>query len=155
MIQRIQSVYLAIVILLSLLFIKGSVFNFADASGSTFSLTITGNMIDQAGKAVTQVENFWPLIILSILIPSVSLITIFLYKKRKIQLILAVSVIVMASFLAVAVTWYAFSATKTFSYTIIPGLKMAIPLFILLFSILACRGILKDDRLVRSYERLR
>jgi hypothetical protein len=155
MIQRIQSLYLAMVIMLSLLFFTGDIFNFVDASGKAFNLIITGNLTDHAGTALTHLENLWLLTVLLILISSVSLITILLYKNRKVQLLLAVSVIVMASCLAVALSWYAYSITRTFSLTIIPGLKMTIPVFNLIFSILAFRGILKDDRLVKSYDRLR
>jgi hypothetical protein len=36
-----------------------------------------------------------------------------------------------------------------------PGFRMAIPLLQLIFSVLAWRGIKKDDDLVKSYDRLR
>ena len=39
--------------------------------------------------------------------------------------------------------------------TIIPGIKMVVPLLILIFGILAQRGIKHDENLVRSYDRLR
>lgn len=155
MIQRIQSLYLAMVIMLSLLFFTGNIFNFADASGKVFNLIMAGNLTDHEGTTLTHLDNLWPLIVLLILISSVSLITILLYKNRKVQLLLAVSVIVMVSCFAVALSWYAYSVTRIYSLTIIPGLKMTIPVFDLIFSILAWRGILKDDRLVRSYDRLR
>jgi hypothetical protein len=38
---------------------------------------------------------------------------------------------------------------------IIPGVLMLLPLFLLLFSVLAFIGIRKDERLVKSYDRMR
>jgi hypothetical protein len=143
------------VILLSLLFFTGNVLKFADSSGNAFNLDITGNLTDNAGKAFMQVENLWLLTVIIILISLISIITILLYKNRKVQLLLAMSVIVLAAGFIIAVSWYAYSLANSFSFAIIPGFKMVIPVFNLIFSILACRGILKDERLVKSYDRLR
>jgi hypothetical protein len=155
MIQRIQSLYLTMVILISLLFFSGNIFKFADESGKVFKLMITGNMTDQAGKTFANVEYLWPLTVILILISSLALVTIMLYRNRKVQLRLAISVIVIAGCFIIAVSWYGFDLTNTFRFKIIPGFKMTLPVFNLIFSILAYRGILKDERLVKSYDRLR
>jgi hypothetical protein len=143
------------VLLLSLLFFTGSVLKFADTSGNAFNLAITGNLTDTAGKTFTQVQSLWPITVILILISILSIITILLYGNRKVQLLLAMSVIVLSGGLIIAVSWYAYSLANSFSFAIIPGFKIIIPVFSLIFSILAYRGILKDERLVKSYDRLR
>jgi hypothetical protein len=65
------------------------------------------------------------------------------------------AVILAATGLIIALAYYAISLMHAFRLTIIPGFKMAIPVLNLIFSVLAYRGILKDDRLVKSYDRLR
>jgi hypothetical protein len=155
MIQRIQSVYLTLVLLLSLLFFTGAVLNFTAGEQNTVKLMLNGMLTDHSGQTIGQVENTWPLTILGILIALFSLITIFLYKNRKIQLIMAKAVVALAALLIIAVAWYGFNAITAFKLEIVPGVKMAVPVLILIFSILALRGILSDDRLVKSYDRLR
>ena len=44
---------------------------------------------------------------------------------------------------------------KKYGAELEPGLKMVIPLLIMISVTLAYRGISKDDRLVKSYDRLR
>jgi hypothetical protein len=155
MIQRIQSVYLTFIILLCPLFFSGGVLNFADASGKELKLLLAGNLTDQNNQSLAMVANMWPLSLLLILIMLLSLITIFLYKNRKIQLLLAKGVTGLSVVLIIALSWYGSDVISNYKTTIAPGLKMAVPVLILLFSILAWRGILKDDRLVKSYDRLR
>jgi hypothetical protein len=155
MIQRLQSLYLLIVLLLSLLFFGGAVFNFTDESGKAIQMQLSGNLTDQAGQSLSQAQTAWPIAGLLILISALSLITIFLFKNRKVQLLLAMAVILAATGLIIALAYYAISLMHAFRLTIIPGFKMAIPVLNLIFSVLAYRGILKDDRLVKSYDRLR
>jgi hypothetical protein len=155
MIQRIQSIYLTLVLLLTLLLFRGSIFNFTDESGKAKNLMLNGNLSDQAGQSFLQIVNIWPLTVILILLASFSLITLLLFKYRKIQLFLALSVVVMAAGLTIALSCYAFIAINNFNLSIMPGFKIPIPVLILIFSILAYRGILKDDRLVKSYDRLR
>jgi hypothetical protein len=155
MIQRLQSLYLTFVVLLSLLFLIGAVFNFTDESGKNIQLLLNGNLIEQAGQSLSKAQPAWLPAGLIILISALSLVTIFLFKNRKVQLILAMAVSLAASGLIIALSFYAISFMHAFRLTVIPGVKMAIPLLILIFSILAYRGILKDDRLVKSYDRLR
>ena len=87
MIQRIQSLYLTFVIILCLLLFSGSILSFTDgirkcskAYQERKHLTRTEQVCWQ------QVANMWPLTAILILIALLSLITIFLFKNRKIQI---------------------------------------------------------------------
>jgi len=155
MIQRLQSLYLTLVLLFSLLFFFGSALNFVDGSGNTIMLMVNGNLTNQNDQAIGQVPNTWLITSVLIMISLLSVITIFLFKNRKMQLIVAIGVMILSAGLIMALSCYGYNVISNFGMKISPGIKMAVPLLILIFSILAYRGILKDDRLVKSYDRLR
>jgi hypothetical protein len=51
--------------------------------------------------------------------------------------------------------YVSFRIVSKFDARLIPGFKIILPIVILVLSILAFRGIKKDDQLVKSYDRLR
>ncbi|HUX57988.1 MAG TPA: DUF4293 family protein [Bacteroidales bacterium] len=155
MIQRLQSLYLSLTILLPLLFLKGSFLTFIDKSGSAIKITFNGIVKVTDTQGFELVEKLLPLSTLIIVIPVLSLITLLLYKNRKIQKLFAVIIIVLASGLIVISAYYSFTICNNYSTAVILGVKMGIPILILILSILAYNGIRKDDRLVKSYDRLR
>ncbi len=155
MIQRLQSVYLSLTTLLSLLFLNGSIINFIDKSGSVFKITFSWIVKETAGKGLEVVEKLIPLSIVIILIPLISLISIFFYRNRKIQLRLTLIVITSIIGFIILSGFYSMKVITGFGAEIVPGYKMVIPVLMLIFSFLAYRGIKKDDQLVKSYDRLR
>jgi len=155
MIQRLQSLYLSLTLALSLLLFTGKILSFRDEGGKAISLFPDGNLTDQAGRTFAHVPVIWPFLVILIMIALLSLITILFYKNRKIQLSLAISLIALSSVLMISLGWYAMRIINNYSLAFLPGLKTCIPVIILILSILAYRGILKDERLVKSYERLR
>ncbi len=155
MIQRIQSLHLILIVVLSVLFLTGTFLDFTDESGQKVSLALNGNLGIQSGVPLMHVSKIWiPDLILAAL-PLMSLITMFWFRNRKIQMLLAVSVTSLASALIIALSWFALNLANSLRLGLRPGIRLAIPALILVFSILAYRGILKDDRLVKSYDRLR
>jgi len=155
MIQRIQSVYLSFTILLTLSFFQGTIFSFTDKSVKAIKLVYEGVLVNSSGQDFVQVEKIWLLSVILILIPLVSLLTILIFRNRKIQLFLSLSVIILSAALILTLSWYIFKIVGKYMTDIIPGFRMAVPILILIFSILAYRGIRKDDRLIKSYDRLR
>ena len=155
MIQRIQSVYLSLITLLSLLFLTGSFLTFTEKSGSLIRVAFNGIFRDNAGQNLELIEKLLPLSIIIILIPILSLIAIFIFKNRKIQMKVVLILIILSIVLIIALIHVSFRIISKFDATIIPGIKMILPVLILIISILAYRGIRKDDQLVKSYDRLR
>lgn len=155
MIQRIQSVYLSLVFLLSLLFLKGSFLSFAEKSGSVIKITFSGIIRDSGLLGTEQIGKTWLLAIFIILIPIISLITILLFKKRKIQLWFSLTLILInAGFIGIAF-YYSWFMITNYRADLVPEIKIILMPVILIFAILAYRGIKKDDNLVKSYDRLR
>jgi hypothetical protein len=118
-------------------------------------LTIKGLLRVPDGNGNELIDRMLPLFALMILIPALALVTIFLYKNRKIQLLLSSIGIVLSSGLILCSIYYSYIICMRYDATVNPVLKSAIPVLILVFYYLAYRGIRKDDRLVKSYDRLR
>ncbi|MEI6048921.1 MAG: DUF4293 domain-containing protein [Bacteroidota bacterium] len=155
MIPRIQNLYLFLTTMLSLLFLKGGIINFMDKSGSIIKVTFNGLLRNTDGQAFELIDKLLPLSAIIVLIPAISLITILFFKNRKVQLLLAMSLIILVAGLIIFSCYYCWFVISGFGAAITPGFKLAIPVLILIFSILAYRGIKKDENLIRSYERLR
>jgi hypothetical protein len=155
MIQRIQSLFLAVVIVISLFLFNGSYLVFSENSGSVIKVAFSGIERNNAEEGSQLLQIVYPYSALVILIPLLSLITLVVYKKRRIQLWLVLTLIVIVFLLiGMSVYYYRFVST-TYSSRFDPGFMLVIPLLLLLFSFLAYRGIKKDDQLVKSYDRLR
>lgn len=139
MLQRIQTIWLLLA---------------AVAAGLTFKLSFfSGNIIaaDQTKKfeALTATGN-WALLILTGLLTGLILITIFLYKNRKLQIRIVLACIIVS--LINLVLYYL--QTKKFAegnFDLTALLALVIPVFL----ILSIRGISKDEKLVKSLDRLR
>jgi hypothetical protein len=142
-------------VLLSSLLIPGSFLNFTEKTGSVIRVSFNEVVRDNAGKATELLEKLMPLSVLIVLIPVISLATIFFFKKRKFQLQLSRLLIFLAGILVIAYIHVSFRIVSKFDAGLIPGFKMILPVLILILSILAYRGIRKDDQLVKSYDRLR
>jgi hypothetical protein len=155
MIQRIQSLYLSLTTLLSFLFLNGSFLNFADRSGSLIKVTFTQIIREKPTAEHELLEKLFSVPILIVLISVLSVVTIILFKKRNVQLwLVKVLILLVIAFIFVSGIYTYIVITK-YDSEILPGFKLAIPLFQLILSILAYRGIKKDDNLVKSYDRLR
>lgn len=150
MIQRLQSIFLLLTTLLSLLLLKSGFITFSDVSGTVNNFTITGI----SGFSDSLLKTL-PVTLLIIIIPIVSLITIFLFKNRQVQLILCKLLLVLVSAFIILLVFYSYKVISNYNAELIPGIRMAVPVIQLILVFMAYRGIKKDDDLVKSYDRLR
>jgi hypothetical protein len=155
MIQRIQSLYLFLTTIVSILFLKGSFLSFINKTGSVIKITLTNIVRSTGGEGYETIEKVLPLTIILILVALVSLITIFFFKNRTIQLWLSKIIIGLVSAFILISCYYSYIIISEYEGKILPGIKSALPFLLLLLSVLAYRGIRKDDNLVKSYDRLR
>lgn len=137
--QRIQSVYLFLASL-----VGSSLFALPFASGPTESQGLLSdgylNINDNIG-----------LIILTVLVVVLSFITIFLYNNRVLQMNLGkLNVLVTVGLFGFAAyLFYTIQAIATV------GGGLFIPVLVMILVIMANKNILKDEKLVRSSNRLR
>lgn len=155
MIQRIQSAYLFLTTLISLLFLNGGLLSFINDSGVTISIGIYGLRNEFNIQSINHVGSILPLSLLLMLIPLLSLLIIFIFNKRKLQLILVQILIGLILACIILFGIYTFNIQSVYNTVFVPGFRMFIPVAQLILSYLAYRGIRKDDNLVKSYDRLR
>lgn len=160
MIQRIQSVYLFLVVCLGIVLCCFPVVHFVSMEGADeikhYVLQfnglqdVTNNEINNSNITLTISFS-----IISIVIPLLALVDIFLYRRRILQARLNVITVVLC------VGWYAMAAvyvyffTQRFRMDWYPTMLSAIPLINLVLTLMATRAILKDEALVRAADRLR
>ncbi len=153
MIQRIQSIWLllAALTLICLLFlpIAGT-----ETQTAQVSLHLSGIYQTVAGKQAVTNENFTPLLITNVVIAFICFFNIFNFRKRTSQKRVALISIVL-------IVLFAFWCS-TFTEKLPGGFANAhlsvgayFPIAAILFCILAIAGINKDEKLIRSADRLR
>ena len=136
MLQRIQTVYLFIAALLS----GGLIF--------LVSLWETGS-----GDSV-YVEEVLLALALFVSSAVLSLITIFLFKNRKLQFVLARLNILLNFFLLGVFVYWSLTIPGEM-YISEKGIGMFVPVLSIVFLVLANKAIKKDEDLVKSVDRLR
>ena len=158
MIQRIQTVYLSLAIIaLSLVFAFPLAQFFAENGAYVFSVTGLKNMVPGEPPAFN-VMLFLPLVIFTAGIALLDLYTIFQYKKRGFQVKLT-NIAVLATIALIMGIFFLYIPMIEKKINIIPDYRKAfgiyLPLVALVFQVMANRAIKRDDKLVRSADRLR
>ncbi|PXX98852.1 DUF4293 domain-containing protein [Marinifilum breve] len=153
MIQRIQSLYLlGSFILIGIMFFF-PLAELIDTAGQTYEFLYRG--IPAIAEGAPAIFIAYPVAILLSVIALVSLITIFLFKKRMIQIRLTIfNMVCMLG--AMGLIYYSINSqagelNAIANYSIIN----AFPLVALILSYLALRGIGKDEAMIRSMDRIR
>ena len=146
MIQRIQTIYLALAAacafgLFALPFAKSEVAKEPD------SLFYDG---------IYDINDNTALLILFCVAGAMALISIFLFKNRKQQLLLGRFAIIANILGIVLVLWFIYQDGAFGGQEVQEQLGVGLPILFLVFGFLALRNIQKDEKLVRSsYDRLR
>ncbi len=137
MIQRIQSIYLSL----------------AAIAGVVFIFLPFGN-INKEGKMIALNALMNPIFCISIItISAFALISIFLFKNRKLQMRFVLLNILLSSLLLLVFIYGIYNHIQQDQLS--PSFGVVLPLFMLLFNFLAYKGIQHDELLVKSMDRLR
>jgi hypothetical protein len=151
MLQRLQTLYLLIVALLmtAMVFLPLAKLQTGDNYGV---ITVFG-----ATDSQNQFSPLWGLFVLAAIIILLALITIFLYRKRMLQIRLCIfNGIIMAGFYGLfAFTVYILKQQMFPDSSLSVEIALAFPLISIILDYLAIRNIGADEVLVRSLDRLR
>lgn len=165
MIQRIQTLWLAFVILITVATFFFPLVDFSfDLKGmqhvEPYGLLVKDKSADS--MQLVQTTPAWSLIYMQVGISLLALISIFLYKKRQLQLRFVAGGILLISIyvgyvLFVKIDGLEEQIAALYSAPIVKYNKISVcfPILQLLLMILSQRAIRKDERLVRSSDRLR
>ncbi|MFA8301097.1 MAG: DUF4293 domain-containing protein [Hyphomicrobiales bacterium] len=157
MIQRIQSIWLLIATVCGILFLFLPLAEFANVAQTEYAKLYAENLIVFPKELVTKSSFYtYPLFIGGLIIAILSLITIFLYKKRKLQMRLT-SINVLISIVVLALTFFLYtdSFAKDFAMNINYQAGIFMPIIALVCLIMAYRGINRDEKLIRAADRIR
>lgn len=151
MIQRIQSLYLLLVVALGIALLFLPVVQFvtpADAAQQQMWL-----LTAMAGNGV--INGWWGMTVATVLIPLLALVDIFLYKHRILQARLNIFTVMLClgwyGVLAIMI-WFAHMNMAVEWHL---SFASSFPLVCLVLTMMATRRILKDEALVRAADRLR
>jgi len=158
MIQRIQTVYLTLAFAsIALLFAFPLAQFFSETGAYVFSVTGLQNMVPGEPDAFSS-TLFLPIIIVAVFIALLALYTIFQYKNRSYQIKLT-NIGVLTSIAFIMGIFFLYIPMIEKKINIVPDYSKAygiyLPLGALVFLVLANRAIKRDDKLVRSADRLR
>ena len=153
MIQRVQSVFLLIAVVLSALMLTGTIIEMKDVFGNFYSLSFSSVTVSINGKE--QVQKLWPLAAILVSVPAASLISIFLYKNRSLQMKFTMASLMLSLGSFFVAGFYLIMLSKKIEMSYIWHLKAVIPFVTAILCWLANRAIRKDDEKVRSLDRIR
>ncbi len=150
MIQRIQSIWLllAALTITSLLFVPIS-----SAVIDNIQYTLTGTGITEKTPEASNTFINQPLVASVILAGLISLVNIFNFRNRKLQIRIASLNILLTLGLSFWLSQLMKTATDLKNIEIQPGLFF--PMLTIIFTLLAIRGIKQDEKLIKSADRLR
>lgn len=155
MIQRIQTLYLFLAAVCSGLLFCFDLASF-DYGATMMNLSVFGvdNQID-----ATYFSGLYtlPLEILAAIMTILPVITLFVYKRRHVQVKLCqLDMLITLAFAVLVLLYYVSDIKKSInSEILIFGIGIYLPMVSLIFNILAIRGIKKDIELLRSVDRIR
>jgi drug/metabolite transporter (DMT)-like permease len=153
MIQRIQTLYLlGSFILIGIMFLF-PLAELIDTAGQTYQFLYRG--IPAIAEDAPAIFMAYPVAILLSIIALISLVTIFLYKKRMLQIRLTIfNMVCMLG--AMGLIYYSInSQAKELNAVADYNIINAFPLVAVVFSYLALRNIGKDEAMIRSMDRIR
>lgn len=139
MIQRIQSLWLTLAAIAAFFTLKLSFFS--------------GNKMDQSSvktwQELTAINNIL-ILILTITLGVIAGIAIFLYKNRKLQLRLTLAALAV-SLITLALYYFETKKFTEGNFNLTALIALSLPVLLAL----ASRGIYKDEKLIKSADRLR
>lgn len=160
MIQRIQTLYLLLVVALGITLCFVPVVQFVTPEGAEVVRAWQLTALGMTETTVTelpaiQLNGLWGLLLASALIPVLALVDIFLYNKRLLQARLNIFTIMLCLGYYGVLAIYIYLAKLMIDVDVYVMGWACLPLVCLVLTVIATRRILKDEAMVRAADRLR
>ena len=160
MIQRIQTIYLLLVVALGITLCFVPVVQFVTPEGAEVVRAWQLTALGMTETTVTelpaiQLNGLWGLLLASALIPVLALVDIFLYNKRLLQARLNIFTIMLCLGYYGVLAIYIYLAKLMIDVDVYVMGWACLPLVCLVLTVMATRRILKDEAMVRAADRLR
>ncbi len=148
MIQRIQTLYLLASAILGFICLASPLGRFFEQGKTTATLYNLWMNVD--GE---HVMTPWALFVILLFVSVVTLVNVLAYRMRVFQMRTAVVCILLL--IGWNVCYFCFAYIASEGQTFRPTLAAAMPFIMIILDYLAFRGIMKDEMLIRSIDRLR
>lgn len=154
MIQRIQSLYLIIAgVFVSVLFFV-PVAVLSGKEGNLYLVYLSGVVSEGTSNRATIAES-WPLLIYASVVLIFLVSIIFLFRNRMLQIRLSYVALVNLLVLAALIFFYVWKSQNSLGGIYSMKIYFSFTFVSAVFVYLAIRGIAKDDKLVKSIDRIR
>ncbi len=154
MIQRIQSVWLFLAAAILFSMFISPLAEMIGPEGQYYRFELTG-IYEGVGETALRIESLMPLWFLVSVTGMLSLVTIFFYKRRIMQIRICIfNLLLLIGFYALFL-FYFFHFRSNLDVDISLRIPVVFPAIALIMVFLATRGIRKDEMVVRSYDRIR
>lgn len=151
MIQRIQSLYLLLSTILGVVCLSMPLGYFTTVEGERVSDLF--NLWTRSAETGTHNFSPWALFALLVVTTTLTFLDIFLFTRRALQMrVLSLCMIILVGYYGF-MAFFVFMVNSDLTYT--PSITAAFPFICIVLDYLAFRGILKDELLVKSLDRLR
>lgn len=153
--QRIQTFYLFTVTVLAVMMLIFPVAGLqGNADAGVYELSVKGLfLVTSDGSSF--LSGAWVLSAITVLIPVLSALTIFLFKKRILQIRLIIFTIVLLAGYYGLLFIYLWQFGKSLDASMYVEVIASFPLISIILEILAMRAIGRDEALVKSLNRIR
>lgn len=164
MIQRIQTLYMMLAVIVSIICICLPVGTFTLSDGSWSATLYNGLLSEPTADGPSLdfgVVAVWPLFLLHLLAVLFTGFSIFMYKSRSKQIVLCTLAMLCYGLWYADAAWAGWfsaglaDAMKDAEYGFTPSLWMALPFAGVVFEWLAIKGVRADQKLIRSMDRIR
>lgn len=155
MIQRIQTLYLLIITVLSVILLFNPVAGLINSTDAVNYLLNFKGLVQVNANSNEVLASIWSLNTIALIIPLISLLTIFLYKKRILQIRLSfINIVLMAGYYGILFI-YLWQYGKELNADWYLKSISSFHLINIILCFLAIRSIGKDEALVKSLNRIR
>lgn len=152
MIQRIQTLYLALALIITGLLFTMDLAQLANETG-LFTLTVDGiYSVNETNAMVMPAYALMALLITNLLL---LFVTIFLYKKRILQIRLCGMGLALLAGLSGMIYYWGKTAAKELGAELSFSWAIVLPIIAMVLVFLAMKAIGKDEALIRSIDRIR
>lgn len=154
MIQRVQSIYLLGIIILMALCMYMPVAELSTPGGDLYQFSMKG-FVQLHGDIKEQVQPIISLQVSGYLLMGLALVTIFLYKARRLQMRLSIYSIVLQLGLGFIFLYILKSVKSDLGGSVYYHINVLFPFIGAILAYLAFRSIKKDEETVKSFDRIR
>lgn len=153
MIQRIQTLYLFISFILMLVLFFFPLAGILSSEGQLYTFQFDG--LHYIDHQTVYIQTIPPIILLSVIV-AVNFVTIFLYKRRILQMRLSfINMLLMLGYIGLSYFYITDFSNQLQAEAVNYKIVDAFPLVSAIFTYLAIRAIGKDEALIRSIDRIR